>query len=239
LNKNTEKENINSLGQIVGARVDNWLAPKFPTHEAMQGQHCIVAPLDITQHSNSLFESYQEDSHGRLWTYLPYGPFNSVSEYKALFEKLMQKTDQQFYAVIDLKTKRAVGVVGYLRINPAAGSIEVGHISYSPLLQRTIMATEAMFLMMQTIFAAGYRRYEWKCNSLNEASKASALRLGFQFEGIFRQALVLDGRNRDTAWYSIIDSEWLALKAMFEGWLSESNFDDHGQQYKKLTAFLK
>jgi len=230
--------NINHLGQDIGAEVTNWNAPIFPSSEILTGRYCRVEPLDIKRHSAELFESYRVDDQGRMWTYLPYGPFRSIAEYRQVLETLMTKQDQQFYAIVDVKNKQALGVAAYLRINPEAGSIEVGHISYSPALQRSIIATEAMYLMMQKIFVAGYRRYEWKCNSLNAASTTSAIRLGFQFEGIFRQALVTKGRNRDTAWYSIIDSEWQKLKLMFEAWLVESNFDADGKQHKKLQAFL-
>ncbi len=203
----------------------------------MLGHYCRVEPLELERHVVALFDAFKMDKQNKLWTYLPYGPFSNSEKYRELLETLVSKFDQQFYVVIDLKTERAVGVTAYLRINPNAGSIEVGHLSYSPLLQKTVMATEAMYLMMRKIFEAGYRRYEWKCDSLNAASKSSALRLGFQFEGVFRQALIVKGRNRDTAWFSVIDSEWHSLKTRFEAWLSGSNFDVHGQQSKALSKF--
>ncbi len=230
-------KNFNQFGQQVGAAVPNWCAPDFPSFETLHGQYCRVEPLNIEQHVNDLFEAFQLDAQGLVWTYLPYGSFDSVAEYSLLLEKLITPVEQQFYAIVDLKSNRAVGVAAYLRINPDAGSIEIGHLCYSPLLQKNIMASEAMYLMMAKIFDAGYRRYEWKCNALNQASVASAIRLGFQFEGIFRQALVVDGCNRDTAWYSIIDSEWLALKNKFEAWLTPSNFDEQAQQIKSLQEF--
>ncbi len=225
------------LEQLLGAEILDWNAPAFPEHTVLQGQHCRVEPLNIDRHVPALFNAFKIDTQNKMWTYLPYGPFISVDEYRELLEILTAKTDQQFYAVIDLKTQQAVGVTAYLRINPCAASIEVGHLSYSPLLQKTVMATESMFLMMRKIFEAGYRRYEWKCDSLNKASRASALRLGFQFEGIFRQALIVKGRNRDTAWFSIIDSEWPRIETRFEAWLSDSNFDVNGQQCKALSEF--
>jgi RimJ/RimL family protein N-acetyltransferase len=150
---------------------------------------------------------------------------------------MSHRTDPFLYAIIDLATERAVGLAGYLRIDPANGSIEVGHLNYSPLLQRTPGATEAMYLMMTRAFALGYRRYEWKCHALNAPSRSAALRLGFTFEGIFRQAAVVKGRNRDTAWYSIIDSEWPALKQAFERWLAPENFDERGIQRTPLSRF--
>ncbi|MFV2060921.1 MAG: GNAT family N-acetyltransferase [Gammaproteobacteria bacterium] len=232
-------ENRNHLGQVVGARVTNWRAPDFPSHEVLAGTHCRIEPLDINRHASSLFETTADDKPGKMWTYLPYGPFDNAIEYCELLKKLTAQSDQQFYAVVDVETGRALGVAAYLRINPEAGSIEIGHLSYSPLLQRSILATEAMYLMMKKIFEAGYRRYEWKCHSLNAASKSAALRLGFQFEGIFRQSMVIDGRNRDTAWYSIIDEEWPKLQTTFETWLASSNFDSDGQQRRRLQEFFK
>src|SRR5262249_42598244 len=135
-------------------------------------------------------------------------------------------TDPVFLAIVDAATGLAAGVASYLRIDPPNGSIEVGHIALSPRLQRTPAATESMYLMMNWAFSAGYRRYEWKCNALNEASRRAAMRLGLSYEGVFRQAAVVKGRNRDTAWYATIDSEWPALKQAFERWLDPANFDE-------------
>ncbi len=147
--------------------------------------------------------------------------------------------DPLFHTIVDLATGKAVGVATFMRIDRAHGVIEVGNINYSPLLQRTPAATEAMFLMMRRVFdELGYRRYEWKCDSLNAPSRAAALRLGFQFEGIFRQAVVYKGRNRDTAWFSMIDSEWPALKRAYEQWLAPENFDAEGRQPRKLAEFI-
>jgi len=147
--------------------------------------------------------------------------------------------DPLFHTIVDLATGKAVGVATFMRIDRASGVIEVGNINYSPLLQRTPAATEAMFLMMRRVFEElGYRRYEWKCDSLNAPSRAAALRLGFQFEGIFRQAVVYKGRNRDTAWFSIIDSEWPSLKRAYEQWLGPENFDAEGRQKRKLAELI-
>src|SRR5207248_1590774 len=144
------------------------------------------------------------------------------------------------YAMIDATGGRAVGVASYLNINRSAGSIEVGAIAYSPALQRTPAATEAMYLMMRRVFdELGYRRYEWKCNSLNAPSRVAAARYGFRFEGLFRQADVVKGRNRDTAWFSIIDSEWPAIKAAFERWLDPGNFDAEGHQRMSLSSLTR
>jgi len=145
-----------------------------------------------------------------------------------------RRNDPQFHTIVDLSTQRAAGVASYLRIDPAAGSIEVGHINYSPRLQRTVASTEAMYLMMRRAFELGYRRYEWKCNALNAPSRAAAQRLGFSYEGVFRQATVVKGRNRDTAWYAMIDREWPAIDRAFQRWLDPSNFDEVGRQRTSL-----
>ena len=147
-------------------------------------------------------------------------------------------TDPLFYAIIDAATEEAVGVASYLRIDPRNGSIEVGHLGYSLLLQRTPAATEAMYLMMERVFRLGYRRYEWKCHALNAPSRAAAQRLGYSFEGVFRQAAVVKGRNRDTAWYSVIDKEWPMLEAAFLRWLHPTNFDEQGRQRARLSALI-
>jgi RimJ/RimL family protein N-acetyltransferase len=201
----------------------------------MDGRFCRLERLDAARHAAALHAANTLDATGRLWTYLPYGPFESLTAYTAWVDEMSRRTDPFLYAIIDNSTDRAVGLAGYLRIDPANGSIEVGHLSYSPLLQRTPAATEAMFLLMHRAFSLGYRRYEWKCDALNEPSRAAALRLGFTFEGIFRQAVIVKGRNRDTAWYSIIDSEWPAIRQGFERWLDPKNFDEHGTQRTRLA----
>lgn len=167
---------------------------------------------------------------GRNWTYLNSEPFQRLDEYRQWLAKMTSGFDPFFHAVVDRRTEKAIGVAAFPRIDPANGVIEVGHINYSPRLQRTAAATEAMFLMMSRVFdELGYRRYEWKCDNLNAPSRIAAERLGFHFEGIFRQALVYKGRNRDTAWYSMLDREWLALKREFERWLAPANFDKGGR----------
>jgi len=205
----------------------------------MEGRFCRLEPLDPALHTVPLHSANSMDSEGRMWTYLPYGPFGSLDSYRAWTEEMSRRADPLFFAILDRATSRAVGLASYLRIDPAAGSIEVGHLNYSPLLQRTPAATEAMFLMMDRAFHLGYRRYEWKCDALNGPSRAAAQRLGFSFEGIFRQAVVVKGRNRDTAWFSVIDSEWPALKSAFQRWLDPVNFDQHGRQRERLAASRK
>jgi len=227
---------MNALGQPIGWRVDEWTPPPFPPRGPMAGRTCRLEPLDVAAHTADLHEANLRDTDGANWTYLPYGPFRTLDAYVIWVTAVVAATDPQFHAVIDLSTGKAVGVASYLRIDPAAGSIEVGHIHYSPLLQRTIAATEAMYLMMKRAFDLGYRRYEWKCNALNAPSRAAAMRLGFSYEGIFRQARVDKGRNRDTAWYAMIDKEWPALDIAFRRWLDPSNFDARGRQLVGLST---
>ncbi len=201
----------------------------------MTGRYCKLEPLDADIHAASLYKANAVDADGKNWTYLPYGPFESFESYYAWLVQKSGGEDPIFFAIIDDIQRSAVGVASYMRINPEAGSIEIGGINYSPLLQRRPAATEAMYLMMKNVFNLGYRRYEWKCNALNAASRAAAQRLGFTFEGVFRQASVVKGHNRDTAWYSVLDSEWPSLQVAFSGWLAPSNFDEQGNQRLKLS----
>jgi RimJ/RimL family protein N-acetyltransferase len=203
----------------------------------MHGRLCRLDPLDPA-HAAPLFEAHALDREGRNWTYLPYGPFASSAEYTRWVEWASAQDDPQFFAIVDGAT-RPVGVASYLRIEPAMGVIEVGHLAFSPLLQRRPAATEAMYLMMRRVFEElGYRRYEWKCDALNAPSRRAAERLGFTYEGTFRQMHVVKGRNRDTAWFSITDSEWPVLKRAFEGWLDPANFDAAGAQRRRLGEWM-
>jgi RimJ/RimL family protein N-acetyltransferase len=225
----------NTLGQPVGFPVPDWKAPPMPPREAMTGRYCRVEPIDPARHAADLFAASALDPTGRNWTYLFLEPFATLDEYRAWIEGSCLGADPMFFAIVDAATGKATGVAAYLRIAPAAGSIEVGHINFSPLLQRRPAASEAMYLMMRRAFDLGYRRYEWKCDALNAPSRTAAQRLGLSFEGVFRQALVYKGRNRDTAWYAAIDAEWPALKTAFERWLAPSNFDAGGRQRARLA----
>jgi RimJ/RimL family protein N-acetyltransferase len=202
----------------------------------MAGRFCRLEPLSVEKHAQALFEANALDLDGRSWTYLPYGPFETLGDYVAWMRQQCEGADPLFYAIVDLSTGRATGVASYLRITPACDAIEVGHLHFSPWLQRSPAATEALYLMMRHAFELGYRRCEWKCDSLNEASRRAARRLGLSFEGIFRQATVRKGCNRDTAWYAAIDREWPALRAVFEQWLSQDNFDALGRQRTSLSS---
>jgi RimJ/RimL family protein N-acetyltransferase len=201
----------------------------------MEGRHCRLHPLDPYAHADDLCDAHAADTDGRGWTYLAYGPFATREALRAWIADVAAGEDPLFFAVIDGATGRAVGQASFLRIDPAAGSVEVGHIRFSPALQRTALATEAMHLMMARAFGLGYRRYEWKCDALNAPSRTAARRLGFSFEGLFRQATVYRGRNRDTAWFSILDREWPAIDAGFRAWLDPSNFDADGRQRTRLN----
>lgn len=227
---------LNHLNQPVGRLVQDWKPARHPEREVMEGRFCRLEPLDPARHAESLYAANALDVEGRNWTYLPCGPFANLDNYRTWLEQYGCGSDPLFYAIVDLASGAAVGVASYMRINPDGGSIEVGHINYSPLLQRKPAATEAMYLMMARAFQLGFRRYDWKCNALNEPSGAAAQRLGLSFEGVFRQANVIKGRNRDTAWYAAIDQEWPAIERAFLEWLSPSNFDEQGRQRSRLSV---
>lgn len=230
---------LNALGQPIGAALpEGWAPPPRPVRAAMEGRLVRLEPL-LVAHAEALYQANSLDRDGRLWTYMPYGPFETLAAYRHWVGEVTRDGDPMFYAILSQDDRRPVGVASYLRIAPASGSIEVGNICYSPLLQRTPGATEAMYLMMRWAFEAGYRRYEWKCDALNAPSRRAAQRLGFSYEGVFRQATVYKGRNRDTAWYAIIDGEWPALKAAFETWLHPANFDAEGRQRQSLGALTR
>jgi len=202
------------------------------------GDYCRVEPLEAARHARQLFAANAADRDGRMWTYLPYGPFPRFADYAAWLEAAAASTDPLYHAIVNASGE-AVGVASYLRCQPSDGVIEVGHIAHSPALQRSTAATEAMYLMMARVFdELGYRRYEWKCDSLNAASRRAALRLGFHFEGIFRQAKVYKNRSRDTAWFSIVDSEWPALERAYRAWLRRENFDAAGCQVQRLGDLI-
>jgi len=229
--------NKNAHGQPIGFPVLDWVDAVSPTREPMEGVHVRVVGVQDMSATESLFNAYVNDVNGLNWTYLPYGPFEHLSDFNAWFEQTCLGKDPLFHVVYEKSTDKAIGLASLMRINPSAGSIEVGHIHFSPLLQRTKLATETMYLMMKRVFdELGYRRYEWKCDSLNEPSKKAAQRLGFTYEGTFRQAVMYKQRNRDTAWLSITDKEWPAIKAGFEAWLQPGNFDHNENQIESLVA---
>jgi RimJ/RimL family protein N-acetyltransferase len=226
----------NAFEQPIGPALPGWRPPPRPGRSALEGRFCLVEPLDVARHARQLYDANSLDSEGRMWTYLFSGPFANSEEYRAWLEPRAASEDPLFFVFVDKARAQAVGAGAYMRIDPPNGVMEVGHLAFSPLMQRTLVATEAMYLMMRNAFELGYRRYEWKCDALNAASRRAAERLGFKFEGSFRQAIVYKGRSRDTAWFSIIDQEWPALDAAFRAWLDPANFDADGRQRSRLAA---
>ncbi len=216
----------------IGAPVPEWTAPPRPARGALAGRFARLEPLSAAHHAADLFRANAVSD--AIWDFLPYGPFASAAAYHRWAREVETTDDPLFYAIRNLESGCCEGVASYLRIAPQAGSIEVGHINFSPALQRTRAATEAMFLMLRWAFEAGYRRYEWKCDARNLPSRRAAERLGLSFEGVFRQATVVKGRNRDTAWFAAIDAEWPALEKAFTAWLDPANFDAGGQQRTRL-----
>lgn len=228
-------QQFNQFGQVLGTEICNWVPCKRPGTAVLQGHYCQLEPFNIDLHAKKLFTALSENNNGESWTYLPYGPFATLNEFIIWLENLIASQDVVVYAITNGITKSPIGISAYLRISLEHGAIEIGHLHFSHQLKKTPMATEAIYLMLSHVFDdLGYRRCEWKCNTLNEPSKKAALRFGFKFEGIFRQNFVYKNRNRDTAWFSIIDSEWPVLKEKFVRWLSPENFDASGKQMTKL-----
>lgn len=226
--------------QPVGPDVRGWTPRPAPPADPIEGRYARVERLDPERHARDLHEANAADADGRNWTYLFDDKPATPEAYRAWAVKAASTADPLFHAIIDPATGRASGVAALMRIDRANGVIEVGHINFSPPLQRTRAATEAIFLLMRRAFdELGYRRFEWKCDSLNAPSRAAAVRFGFTFEGIFRQAVIYKGRSRDTAWYSIIDKEWPAVKAAFERWLDPGNFAADGRQRRRLQDFSR
>lgn len=222
-----------------GEIVESFSIPPHPKGISIEGKLVDLKPLIASEFSEELFISNAIDKEGINWAYLPYGPFDSQVNYTKWIKSFEEGDDPVFFAIISKKLKKAIGIASFLRINPTKGLIEVGHINYSPLLQKTTEATEAMFLMMKWVFDNGYRRYEWKCNALNLKSRRAAQRLGFSYEGVFRQMTISKGRNRDTAWFAIIDKEWAEIEKCFDQFLSESNFDNNGKSKVSLTSLTE
>lgn len=230
---------VNAHGQPVGAPVPGWQPRPRPERTPMEGRTCRVVPLHPAAHTADLWQAFSADPSGRSWTYLFVELPGSEAALRAYLDTQAASNDPLCHTIIDRQTERAVGIASFMRIDPAMGAIEVGNINYSEALKRTPVATETMYLMMRRAFdELGYRRYEWKCDSLNMPSRAAALRLGFTYEGTFRQAVVYKGRNRDTAWFSILDTEWPTLRTAYERWLDPANFDEQGQQRTSLAGLI-
>lgn len=229
----------NEFNQLLDFSVPDWTPRAWPSKKILSGRYCDLALLDVTQHGEPLFDALCKKTADDTWTYLPYGPFKTYKDFQQWFEEIKTKEkDTILYAILESETQQPIGICGYLRINSEHGVIEIGHVHFSKELKKTPAATEAIYLMMHyALEELKYRRYEWKCNAFNEASKRAALRFGFTFEGIFRQCNVFKNHNRDTAWFSILDKEWPDIKKRFERWLHPDNFDAKGQQKTRLQNF--
>jgi RimJ/RimL family protein N-acetyltransferase len=226
----------NANGDPIGIEVGQAAKPELPdSGMVLSGSLCRLEVLSAESHAQDLFEAFSLDVSDSLWTYLPQGPFQSVDEFAAWVERVQGQQDPIFYAIIDKQTNTAVGISSYLRIDQRASSIEIGWLTFSPLMQKKPIATEAMYLMMKNAFDLGYRRLEWKCNALNAPSIRAAARLGMSFEGVFRQATIVKGHSRDTAWFSILDTEWPQVRSAIEAWLAADNFDEAGNQKLRLS----
>ena len=222
------------MKNTIGFKV-KFIKAKFPSKKRLIGKYCYLEPANVKKHSKDLFTNFSKDKKGIDWIYMPQGPFKKELSLKKYLKNKNLTGNPFFYAIYSKRLKTFCGLASYLRIKPRIGTIEVGYITYAKNLQKTVEATEAMFLMMKNAFdKLGYRRYEWICDNLNERTKKAALRLGFKFEGIFRQATIYKNRNRDTAWYSIIDKEWKKHKKKYLTFLKKSNFTDKLKQKRKL-----
>jgi RimJ/RimL family protein N-acetyltransferase len=220
-----------AFGSPIGKALPGWQGCQRLPDTELTGRTCRLAPYE-KKHAQGLYAAYAQDN-GRMWTYLPYGPFDNAEDVNQSIEDWQK--NKGLHTFVILKDEQPVGHASFMRYDLAHGSVEVGGVTYSPLLQRTIVATEAMYLMMKHAFDHGYRRYEWKCDQLNAPSSRAALRLGFQFEGVFRNATIYKGRRRDTAWYSMIIEDWPQVRARLEAWLDPANFDSNGAQKQALS----
>jgi RimJ/RimL family protein N-acetyltransferase len=224
---------FNAQGQPIGKSLPDWrgcakLPDAIPT-----GRTCWLTPY-ASSHARGLFDAFAQDD-GRMWTYLPDGPFVTAEDLSRVTENRINNKNFHTFSILSHDIERPIGQASFMRYDMPNGSVEVGAVTFSPLLRRSIVATEAMYLMMKHAFNHGYRRYEWKCDQLNAASNQAALRLGFQFEGVFRNATIYRGRRRDTAWYSVIAEDWPQVRARLEAWLDPANFDANGMQKKALS----
>jgi RimJ/RimL family protein N-acetyltransferase len=222
----------------VGPLVDPLPSGSRPDMRPLHGRWVVLEPVTAEAHARDLFDSFKDsDPEGDVWTYMPYGPWSSFEQFEAWVREKQTSRDPWFYAFIDRATGKAVGMGSFMRCDAANGVIEIGHIWMSPGLQKTKEATEVIFLMIRHCFDdLGVRRLEWKCDALNAPSRKAALRFGFTFEGIFRQHLIVKGRNRDTAWFAMLDKDWQPIRTGFERWLRPENFDDKGRQKAKLQV---
>jgi RimJ/RimL family protein N-acetyltransferase len=222
----------------VGPPVERLPSGRAPARAPLAGAWARLEPVAVAAHAQSLYRlSHARPEDAALWTYLAYGPFPDRDAFARWLEERARSSDPLFFAIVDRASGEAAGMASYLNIVPANGTIEIGHIWFAPSLQKTRAATEAIFLLARHVFDdLGYRRLEWKCDALNEPSRRAAVRFGFTYEGTFRQHMIVKGRNRDTAWFALLDHEWPAVRAAFERWLAPENFDAAGRQRTSLGA---
>jgi len=226
----------NEFGQPVNFALPDWQPPPFPPHVSIEGRYARLEPLDATRHAREIFDAQRADTTGERWTYSFHGPYFEPEPFEKWCGVSQASRDPQFYAIIDGSNGRAAGVASYMRIEPRHGVIEVGNIYLAPALSKTRAATEAIYLFIANAFELGYRRFEWKCDSCNLPSRAAATRFGFSYEGMFRQAIVNKGRNRDTTWFAIIDRDWRrGLQDAYRRWLDPAYFDAAGAQKLRLS----
>ena len=233
----SEPDRTNEFGQPIGFALPHWTPRALPDAERLPGRYCTVERLETDRHADELYAAYAAASDDSDWTYLPVGPFESLERYREWVQAQAQIGDPRHYAVVDAFSGRAVGSLSLMRHDPTNGAIEVGWVIFSRAMQRTPLSSEAHFLLMRYVFEElRYRRYEWKCDSLNAPSRRAAVRLGFTFEGTFRQSTVYKGRSRDTSWFSVLDRDWPKVKEGFEAWLAPENFDEGGHQRVALRT---
>lgn len=222
----------------VGAPLPAWRPAARPRRRDLEGRWTVLEALEPFEHADGLYDAFAEDRDGRGWTYLPYGPFDGREAFAAWLDRDCTGEDPLFHAVRTKDGGRLGGLASYLRVTPTTGTLEIGHVVFAPSLRRSRAGSEALMLMIGHAFDLGYRRVEWKCDALNAASRRAAERLGLSFEGVFRQAAIVKGRNRDTAWYSAIDSDWPRLSRAYAAWLDPANFDAAGRQRRPLAAMF-
>lgn len=229
----------NALGQPIGdALPDGWTSPPPPSPVALTGRTVAVVPLDAAAHGAGLHDAFLQDATGAGWTYMSNGPYDRLDDFLSWLDGVAGRDDPLFFAFLDRTDAAAIGYGALVRVDAPKGCVEIGSIRMSPRLQRTPMSTEAIHLLADYVFGLGYRRCEWKCDALNAPSRSAAARLGFVYEGVFRKATHYKGRSRDTAWFSITEDDWPAVRAAHRAWLSAANFDADGVQKRRLAAFM-